>query len=396
MRKSALVMTVAVLLGGCGTDTAKTTRDGSAGDAVHADSGAPPDRAPEVDLAPEPDLAPEVDLARPDASPDAAGDAGADLAGDGAAPDSVADLAAADAADQGTAADAATLPSASCSSPQTLTLSAGAVTVNGDTTGQADEFAIDCSGDLSFVMDGPQLYYRVGLLKGKGYRALVTPAAFDVGVYAFPASTPCTVADVNAGCMNPPNDRAARLSADAGGSGKPEYLHIEPAADEDWIVVVDSYNPNQSGSFTLEIAEYIPPSNGVCGAPQPVALNSSPVSVTGDTAGLVNEFDQDIDCGTSFSFDGPQLYYKLNLSPAVTYTVTVTPTAQWDPALYAFEDPTCTPATIDSECVGQAADVGYGGDPETITISSPTAATYVVAVDTSLSTGGPFKLTISW
>jgi hypothetical protein len=279
-----------------------------------------------------------------------------------------------------------------------LTLTAGSLTLSGDTTGAADEFDIDCSGEFWFSMEGPQLYYKVTLPGGKNYKIVGTPTGWDIALYAFPAATQCTATDVDAACANPPLDRAARHNADSMGTDGAEILRISLAADEDWIIVVDAYDTGEYGPFDLTIDEYVAPANASCAAPKNIPLTTSPASTTGDTSDAINEFEGEIDCGAGFlKFDGPQLYYKLDLEAGQSYTVTVTPTGQWDPALYAYTDDTCTPATIQTQCASWNSDTGWTGDSETITITSPTATTFFVAVDSAFpGDAGSFTLEITW
>ncbi|MCB9558085.1 MAG: hypothetical protein H6707_18365 [Deltaproteobacteria bacterium] len=272
----------------------------------------------------------------------------------------------------------------SCSAPQTLTLSAGKVTVKGDTFLSTNEFGnqIDCGTRWDY--DAKQLYYKVALKAGSHYRVAVDSSTFDPGVYAFPANTPCDAAAINKAC--------AGYFSDVD-EGKTDSFIISPAVDQEWIIVVDSDWEKRAGAFELSVEQVALPTNAACSKPQSLALSSGKLSHSGDSTLAQDEFGGAIDCGGSASYDGPQLYYKAALKGGKTYRVTLTPTAH-DAALYAFAaSTTCDAAAINAACGAYRSDSGGGGDPETITISPIVDADWVFVADgSSAADVGSFKL----
>jgi hypothetical protein len=139
------------------------------------------------------------------------------------------------------------------------------------------------------------------------------------------------------------------------------------------------------------------PAHSACLSPKTLALTTSPVSEAGDTSDAINEFDQTIECGSGYSLEGPQVYYKVDLTAGKTYTITATPGTDWDIAVYAFTDLTCTAATIETQCTALFADDKMFGDPEILTITPSASGTYVLAVDAGyVGEGGAFTLNIAW
>ena len=134
---------------------------------------------------------------------------------------------------------------ASCASPATLPLLSSPTTVSGDTAGAPDEFGLHLTCGSQMTYDAPQRYYRVTLSAKTAYSIKVTPVGYDVAIYAFPAGTACAAQALNAQCKG--------HLADAWGGTSAEQLTLTPAASGDWIVVVDSFDPQASGPFTLTI-----------------------------------------------------------------------------------------------------------------------------------------------
>lgn len=138
--------------------------------------------------------------------------------------------------------------------------------------------------------------------------------------------------------------------------------------------------------------------NNTCTAPEAITMTGSSVTVSSDTTGQGNEFGSDIYCSGFLANEGPQLYYSMDLSQGTQYMITVTPDSSWDPSLYIFQDTTCDPVTIDSECAGSGGafmDSGLTGDAESLFFEPPVTGTYIIAVDSwDSGVDGPFDLTI--
>lgn len=305
----------------------------------------------------------------------------------------------------------------SCATAQAVTLTTLPTTVSGDSTGLASEFSnVNCGlGYGPFA--GPQAYYEVGLTAGKTYQITARDLTFDAGLYAFKKPATCSEAAVNSGCTSPASDPLNIWSADdnyATTELQPETIYITPAANETWIVVVDSLLPGAGGTFTLEVDELKKATNGSCATPQVVALPASPVVVSGDTGqpGLVDEYAT-VNCGADLAdaMAGPQLYYKVSLAAGTTYTIVLAP-AGWDGALYAFPAATaCGATTVSAACKSPTpanpnnvynSDAIGDGFAEQLEITPTAAGDWIIVVDswsggaTYPAAAGPFTLTVSY
>lgn len=134
--------------------------------------------------------------------------------------------------------------------------------------------------------------------------------------------------------------------------------------------------------------------NGNCSTPKQISLVGGHAQVNGNTSNSINEFGKKIICGAVSTFDGPQLYYSIQLNLNKNYTITVKPLTSWDPALYVFPNAGCTAAKINSGCVGKVADNGTNGMVEIVSFHSGTGGAYYLVVDSyAPSQMGTFKLT---
>lgn len=315
-----------------------------------------------------------------DQTVDAQGDGGADANG----ADQASDL---QPADQGS--DGPPPPAhSSCSTPKSLSLSSGKVSVTDDTTTAKDEHpTVNCGNPLG-PWPGRQLYYKLPLSAGKAYRATLTPsgsAGFDAALYAFPAATACQASAINAAC--------AGNAADSVGTTA-EVLVVKPGASADWIIVVDAYDKAQSGPFTLDIEELTAPANTTCAAAQSVSLVSGKAKVQGDTTLSSDEFSK-LTCGAGGPWSGPQLYYTLaGLVAGKHYKVVLTP-AGFDAALYAFAAATaCSEAGIGAACTGHVSDASTSG-PETLLLSPSSTGDWKIGVDAAqANAAGTFTLEV--
>ncbi|MCA9672338.1 MAG: hypothetical protein KC503_42380 [Myxococcales bacterium] len=273
-----------------------------------------------------------------------------------------------------------------CAAPSPLALAQGSGQVKADTSKSRDEFAgaIDCGATLG--LDGPQLYYRVALAAGKTYRVDLTPNGFDAALYAFPAATSCQSAALNAAC-------AAHFSDKAG--SKAESVMITPAQNGDYIVVVDSYSASAAGAFTLDIQQITTPTNTTCQNAKTITLSNGQATESADTSLSVNEFGRSIDCGGSYDYDGPQLYYRVRLEASKTYSIGLTPSA-FDGSLYAFPASAgCSAAAINIACAPYFAEKAGSGGSESLSITPQSTGDWIVVVDSWLSgEGGAMSLAI--
>lgn len=309
-----------------------------------------------------------------------------------------------------------TVSNSFCRTPKTLTLNNGRVEEKGNNILARDEFtqitnqvvtnAINCNNPLVKVTDssgwvGPQLYFKVTLQGGKKYKALVT-ADYDVGIYAFPASTACTINEINQACTNPlPRDFYNTYNNEehhptSTKKEDSEIVWVAPTSTSNWIFVVDTLEPDAVGQYTLTIVEHIPVSNATCMEAKVLSLTNGEVTETGNTTDADNEFTTPIQCGTGIDFKGPQLYYKVKLAKDKIYTFTLTPT--FKSYMYLFSA-TCNVADINKYCgssgvTGKYVDVKANIAGELI-FKVTTEGNYILAVDsTNGMDAGSFELNI--
>ena len=369
MRYSSLALVLALALA-CSDDAAEPALDAA------PDMDAAPD-LPSPDLSP-PDLAlpdlPPPDLPPPDLTPP-------DLTPPDLTPPDL------------TPPDLVPPPPAheACSMAKVLTLTGGKVSETGDTSKANNEFgsSVTCGGTSPYV--GPQLYYRLKLTAGTFYSVKVTPGPlFDPTLYALPTSSGCTSGGVSLGCTGQVSDVTGT------GSSGVETLTLKPTITEEWFLVVDAYSINEKGPFTLEVSEVPPAANDTCVKAQLLTLTGGKGAASGDTSTASNQFGTSISCGTSYDYDGPQVYYRVVLPAGKTHKITATPKTSWDLTIYAFTDATCTASIISSQCASWISDSGGKGKAESLSIAtSTTAQNFILAVDSYAATQeGAFDLVV--
>ena len=287
-----------------------------------------------------------------------------------------------------------------CSAPQPLSLSGGKVAVSGDTFPAVNEFDSDLTCDSVLgPYPGPQVYFLVALAAGKTYKLTVAPDKFDVALYAFPASTACDAAAINAACASHVRDTPDTKPY----MGKAEAMLLAPQQSGDWIIAVDSYNPLEAGTFSLSIEEFTPPTNTACAKAEAITVGQA---VSGDTIGVADEFAT-LHCGAQPSppstkvpyFVGPQLYYRVNLSQGTQYRVNLKPGFfAW---LYVFHTgAACDPTSIEAACASQG---GKGGAIAVsmdgigdLQLTPEKSGEHVVVVDSASAVFyGPFTLQVT-
>ena len=135
-----------------------------------------------------------------------------------------------------------------------------------------------------------------------------------------------------------------------------------------------------------------------CAAAKLLTLTAGRVKVSGSTDGAANEFGEGINCGTSSTHSGPQVYYRIDLLASRDYVVTLTP-AFSRASLYIFGT-SCTASAINSGCGsgGKTGAVSLGtaaGDEVKILFAPVKTGSYTLAVDSAdASANGPFTLTV--
>ena len=266
-----------------------------------------------------------------------------------------------------------------CSTPQKLPLVNGKASVNGTTSGLANEFGtqILCGqGYAAYAYDGNQAYYWATLTAGKSYRISLTPT-FYAGYYVFGNS--CTPSAINTDCGS--NGKTGLFQ----GYAQPNTTSTSiftPSVGGIYRIAVDTRYETYSGTFDLTLEEFTPPKNGTCAGATALTV---PAAVSGSTTGLTNEFGTQINCGNySGVMIGPQAYYKVNLTAGKTYTFTFTP-GYYYARMYIF-DGTCSATAINSDCgsggkTGAVSGYITSGQSSTITFTPAMTGTYHVALD---------------
>jgi hypothetical protein len=263
-----------------------------------------------------------------------------------------------------------------CEGGQQLAFVGGSATVSGDTGPAVNEFgqAIRCGGPVPYV--GPQHYYRVQLKEGYSYRFRVQ-ATFEAVTFLVPA---CSANAINADCGS------NGASGDAVGpvpTGAVATLVFTATSSGDHVFAIDSLSLDQKGSYLLHAEEFAPPSNGQCQTAQALQTSGSQLTIEGSTLAAKNEFLQQISCGMGLSFDGPQVYYALQLAQGSWYRFSLS--ADFTAGLYLFKGAAgCVEGNVNVDCST------FGGTvlPEVLpgqvlqTAFSPTVTgAHVLAVD---------------
>jgi hypothetical protein len=273
-----------------------------------------------------------------------------------------------------------------CTGATPVTMSSGKGSVSGDTTLAGSDVALTSSACAGVATPGPDLFYKVAVSSGKSYRFSLEPAAgYDPALYVFTS------------CSNVPGTCLA--GAERGIAGVTEDIKLTASANATYVVGVDSRHALSSslarGSFTLDVSEYVKPTNDRCASATSLAWSSGKATVTADTFYASNEF-AGVTCGGKLKFPGPQLYYKVALTGGKKYLVTLTPATDYDAALYAFPASTsCSESAINAGCKGWVSDAGSKGKAERLTLAPSASGSWIVAADSwSINAHGTFTLSV--
>jgi hypothetical protein len=269
----------------------------------------------------------------------------------------------------------------SCAHPRVATLVEGKLKATGTTSGMPTALAsVKCGSDGPWP--GPQLFHEVELTGKLAYRVTMTPNKWDGDLFAFPAATQCDAAAVAGGCKGHSSQTAA--------AGTAEEIAIAPAKTASWIIAAGSRSAAQHGPLTLRIE-----SNDRCESAHLLTLSNKTVTVSGDTAAASVGSTNISTTGCTGSISpksttpGIDLFYAVALKP-VKHTITLTPAADYDPALYVFTD--C--ATPQVSCVAGLNSPGKG-KKEVVTLTPSKLTTYLIAVDAyTANEAGAFTLRI--
>jgi hypothetical protein len=247
----------------------------------------------------------------------------------------------------------------------------GIATASGDTTNATNSTYTDggsptCS--ISALTAGPDLVYSY---------TLAAPKDVTVTVVADGGLNPALyVRNVNACAIEKPASELVCVP-DTAGVASADLANQQPGT---YFVWVDSRLATV-GTFALNLTATAPlpvPTNDTCATAKYWGLTTVGTS----QMELVNlpAATSNIDTSTSMCGDptgGPDVAYDIEVAGAGvghTLVVTATPTATADPVLYARTGKCDADAGVEITC----ADIGFGGDPETMTIMNATGHYYVI------------------
>jgi hypothetical protein len=245
----------------------------------------------------------------------------------------------------------------------------------GDTTGCSNTFP---SYDLwAYPLDGNDHVY-----------ALEVPCAgYEVCVSLYPNSEMDVAAALSWECVDGPVTAVA--GADDYGVWGGEYFCYTTTAGGTMYIYVDSHGAGTAGAYSLNV--YL---NGV--VPNDECWQAIDVSAGGTYSGTTvcarNFVDVTDDC-IDYATSGPEAVYSIYVNDGDTLDLTLTPTTDWDPALYVISD--CYDPV--NSCIG-GADAGFTGDPEVATLTFDCAGYYYIMADSFYSSGslseGDFDLDV--
>jgi hypothetical protein len=171
-----------------------------------------------------------------------------------------------------------------------------------------------------------------------------------------------------------------------------------PPATGTYLIAVDSTAISTSGSFELEVEAMPALDHDTCEKAKAITSDmTGKYEVQGSTIGAKNEFEQQIVCYVGISFDGPQVYYKVDLLGGVWYRIGLTP--EFPASVYLVNSAgNCKPGNINIDCGGLTGTVlplvPPGGTRSTA-FRPNASGTHIVAVDSSdPKQAGAFSLTI--
>jgi hypothetical protein len=274
-----------------------------------------------------------------------------------------------------------------CGGATSVVLLAGQGKVSGTTASFLNDLGAHVTCGKGAPLVAPQSYFKLDL-EQKTYQLALKPsfsAALAVGSSCLTLPVDCGSAGLSGALLSAPAGQVATT------------LFTAPKAGA-YLMAVDGTSAGAAGAFELQISEYLKPTNGVCASPRALALGASPAKELGDTSPLKNDL-AGVACGSSLGpWPGAQAYYKVSLKGGTSYTVTLTPEAGFDPALYAFPAGTaCTAAAVNSACTGAWSDNQGAGKVESLKLAPSADTDYVLVVDAwSASEIGTFELKVSW
>ncbi|HJQ25056.1 MAG TPA: choice-of-anchor D domain-containing protein [Blastocatellia bacterium] len=207
------------------------------------------------------------------------------------------------------------------------------------------------------------------------YTVGATPngATFDLSLY------------IITDCANPAGTCVAGTNARPFGKG--ETVTAQLTAGTRYFIVVDNAQATGEGPFHFSLRRG-KPSNDACAQALDIAANRLPFSTTATTFGAANDFNPGVPClRTNQSANGPDVIYSFTSPDSQNYDITVTPMGNFDVTVYVV-----TNCTSLAGCT--SADIGGGGDAESLRRNLTQGTTYYIIVDGFQGDAGDFTLTL--
>ena len=291
-----------------------------------------------------------------------------------------------------------------CATAEAVTLTGGAASLGGDTSGIKDEHSTLTCSPHAGALNGPQVYYQVSLTSGALHRFELMPN-FDARMYIFPKSACGSLSSITAACGS------SGISGDTSTKcpgGSVDALYFNPGSTGPYILAVDSMDRLEAGTFSMNISTVPPTTNSTCAKAQVLTLTGATATVTSDTCTASDEYSA-LTCGlfgsSSLTLNGPQLYYRVALTASKNYKLSLTTTTRGG-ALYVVPQTTCSnAAAIQIACsskgsTGDAKIAPYAATT-TLSFTPSVGGDHLIAVDApkvpvaGLTTCGQFTLTVT-
>lgn len=260
----------------------------------------------------------------------------------------------------------------SCFNPQTLVFNGPKTSVQGTVVGANNDTKVS-GGNGVF---GADVVYTFTTAQKQNITATVVPNP------AFATYKPIVIIRNNC------DDQTSQLAYTTAAAARDTVTATaKNAAPGTYYVWVDS----QAGEGDFELTVSLATDHDTCAAPVVLAHN---VPVTGSTVPAVNDYGAGpfpSECSAlGSSQPGRDLVYRYTPAVSGPFTVTVTPSGNFDPSIWVTTG-ACGDAVT---CIG-AADSARAGGVETLTIAGVAGTEYYIIVDSAVSTeAGNFTISV--
>jgi|GEM_PF-3881172 hypothetical protein len=278
-----------------------------------------------------------------------------------------------------------------CGGGAIIDVLSGTKTFTGDTSEATNEYGhwLDCGGTTPLV--GPQLYYRVDLVAERTYRFTLSP---EFEAFFFLTSS-CGSTAMNIECSSGGSSGIMTGPITAGETGS---ITFKVKNSGTYHLAVDSAAATNAGAFSFTVEEFNVPENGVCTRSDELKFIGDKATVSGFTLGAKNEYAEKIGCGLGVSFDGPQVYYQVELSSSQWYEISLD--ADYAASVYLFtEEAACQVNNMEKDCstfIGTVLPFAEPGKKISAAYSPTADGKFIVAVDSVDPVGaGAFSLEIA-